>query len=107
MEIKPSMDGKLETPKRKRFWFLRKRNKKTSEEEVDRFHVKKDAFMKELEGKREKEITIGSTFQPVLPSRLKPASDAFVKGNNFLTVYSRPPIHQDTPEWQWEKNYLY
>lgn len=106
MEIKPNVGAKPESPKRKRFWFLRKRNKNTPEE-ADRFNVKKDEFMKEMDGKKEKEVTIGSTFQPVLGTRLKPASDAFVKGKNFMTVYSRPPIHQDDNEWQWERNYLY
>lgn len=118
-DVKPPVTKKQDDSPKKRSWFLRRRSKKDDDEDadkyMDKFNPQKNTYMKDAappyikneEGK--KEVTIGSTFQPVLMGKpLKPASEAFAKGNYF-TVYSRPPIHQDNDndEWNWQRNYLY
>lgn len=93
-DVKPMTDDttKPTTPKKKKWGFEKKKQKNEN---------KQDESIKS----QNKEVTIGSTFQPVLGNRNKAASDSFNR-ENYFTVYSRPPIHPDK-DWYWDRNFLY
>ncbi|GLV32024.1 Ionotropic receptor 8a [Carabus blaptoides fortunei] len=92
-DVKPITEDTIKpmTPKKKK-WSIEKKTQKNNKQDQSTKTAIKD-------------VTIGSTFQPVLGNRSKPASDSFNK-ENYLTVYSGSPFHPDK-NWYWDRNFLY